>query len=98
MKLTVIVGFATVWQLFAADLPKAYILLYEQSFDKPESVSAFQITDPKAWKYSKEETGGSLELADQSKYTPAYRSPFNIALIKEKTFGDFVVEAELKQT
>jgi len=99
MRLAVILILASVFRLSAADLlPKGYSLLYKQSFDKPESISGFQMTDPKAWKYAKEENGGSLELAGESKYTPAYRSPFNIALVKEKTFGDFVLEAELKQT
>jgi hypothetical protein len=84
----------------AADdhLPKGYKLLYEQTFESPESLKEFVMTDPKAWKYSKEENGGALELAAQSQYKPEVRSPVNIALIKDKVFGDFVLEAELIQT
>jgi hypothetical protein len=79
-------------------IPTGYKLLYEQKFDAPESVQQFRMTDSTAWKYAKEEEGGSLELAAQSKYKPEVRSPVNIALIKDKMFGDFVLEAELIQT
>ena len=56
------------------------------------------MTDPAAWKYSKEEKGGALELAAQSKYKPEVRSPVNISLIKDKVFGDFILEVDLIQT
>ena len=79
-------------------LPKGFKLLYEQNFDKPESFQHFQFSDPNAWKYAKEESGGALELAKQSKYSPSVRSPLNIALLKEKVFGDFVLEADPVQT
>jgi hypothetical protein len=79
-------------------IPNGYKLLYEQKFDSPESVKEFQMTDSAAWKYAKEDQGGSLELAAQSKYKPEVRSPVNIALIKDKVFGDFVLEADLVQT
>jgi hypothetical protein len=79
-------------------IPKGYKLLYEQTFENPDSIQQFQMTDTNAWKYSKEEKGGALELAAQSKYKPEVRSPVNIALIKEKVFGDFILEADLIQT
>ena len=64
-------------------LPKGYKLLYEQTFEQPESIKEFQMTDAAVWKYSKEEQGGgALELAAQSNYKPEVRSPVNIALIK----------------
>ena len=56
------------------------------------------MTDSAAWKYSKEEKGGALELAAQSNYKPEVRSPVNISLIKDKVFGDFIMEADLIQT
>jgi hypothetical protein len=79
-------------------IPKGYKLLYEQTFESPESLKDFVMTDAKAWKYSKEEKGGALELAAQSDYKPEVRSPVNIALIKDKVFGDFILEADLIQT
>jgi hypothetical protein len=82
----------------AAELPSGYRLLYEQSFDKPASIERFQFSDAKAWQHAADPKGGALELAKQSDYKPAVRSPVNIALIKEKVFGDFILEADLVQT
>ena len=79
-------------------IPKGYKLLYEQTFESPESMNDFVMTDPKAWKYAKEEKGGALELAAQSQYKPEVRSPVNIALIKDKVFGDFILEADLVES
>jgi hypothetical protein len=81
-----------------AGIPDGYRLLFEQKFDADSSVADFVFTDPKAWKWSKEENGGALELTQQSQYTPDVRSPVNIALIAGKVFTDFVLEAELIQT
>jgi hypothetical protein len=84
--------------LFAADLPKDYQLLYEQTFDSAEVVQSFEMTDTNAWKFAREGQGGALELAKQSKYQPPVRSPVNIALINDKVFGDFILEVDLIQT
>ncbi|PYM15782.1 MAG: hypothetical protein DME18_03320 [Verrucomicrobia bacterium] len=78
-------------------LPAGYKLLYEQSFDDESALSQFVMTDPAAWKWATEK-GGALELVQQSQYTPAVRSPFNIALIADRVFGDFILEADLIQT
>jgi hypothetical protein len=85
--------------MLAADLPSGYKLLYEQTFDSPDAIEGFTMSDPNAWTISKEEKGGgALELARQSKYSPPVRSPVNIALISDKVFGDFILEADLVQT
>src|SRR6266513_3049230 len=55
----------------------------------------FVMSDPKAWKFS---PSNALELATQSDYKPLVRSPFNIALIADRVFEDFVLEADLMQT
>ena len=91
---------ATQQALLAAEdhIPSGYKLLYEQKFEEPDALKAFQMTDANAWKFSREEKGGALELAAQSKYKPEVRSPVNIALIKDKVFGDFILEADLIQT
>ena len=81
-----------------AGIPSRYNLLFEQKFDADASVKDFVFTDPKAWKWSKEENGGALELTEQSQYTPAVRSPVNIALVADKMFTDFILEADLIQT
>ena len=81
-----------------AGIADGYKLLFEQKFDAESSVNDFVFTDFNAWKWSKEENGGALELTQQSEYTPAVRSPVNIALIADKVFADFVLEADLIQT
>ncbi|HEX7863080.1 MAG TPA: hypothetical protein VF773_22315 [Verrucomicrobiae bacterium] len=79
-------------------IPNGYKLLYEQKFESPEAMKDFKPTDEAAWKFAKEEQGGALELAAQSKYKPEVRSPVNIALLKDKVFGDFILEADMIQT
>ncbi|HTH49395.1 MAG TPA: hypothetical protein VMB21_17900 [Candidatus Limnocylindria bacterium] len=81
-----------------APLPAGYQLVYEQHFDSADALRGFAMTDPAAWKFATDGGAFALELADQSKYEPAFRSPFNIALIADRTFGDFVLEADLLQT
>ena len=81
-----------------AGIPNGYKLLSEQKFDAESSIKDFVFSDSKAWKWSKEENGGALELTQQSQYTPVVRSPVNIALIADKVFTDFVLEADLIQT
>ncbi|MSU22173.1 MAG: hypothetical protein EXS30_12360 [Pedosphaera sp.] len=95
-----IVGFEPI--VFSADkpanVPEGYKLLYSQSFEDEASRKDFRMTDPEAWKFSKEEKGGAMELVKQSNYKPAVRSPVNIALVADKVFGDFILEADMIQT
>src|SRR4051794_2054974 len=84
--------------LHAGEIPKNYKLQYEQNFEKPESLKDFLFTDPNAWRLSKDGDNTSLELFGKSKYEPKHRSPFNIALLADKTFGDFVLDVELQST
>src|SRR5262245_59449822 len=79
-------------------IPNGYKLLFEQKFDTESSAKDLVFTDSKAWKWSKEENGGALELTQQSQYAPAVRSPVNIALIADKVFTDFILEVDLIQT
>lgn len=81
-------------------VPATYRLLYQQDFANAAALQDFEFTDPAAWRWSKE-TGsrpGALELHQQSKYMPRVRSPFNIALLAGREFGDFILEADLVQT
>lgn len=82
----------------AAPLPAGYKLVHEQHFDSADALRSFAMTDPAAWKFSADGNSRALELAQQSRYEPAFRSPLNIALIADRVFGDFVLEADLIQT
>ncbi len=81
-----------------AEIPQDYQLLYSQDFSQPEAIKDFVMSDPSAWTVSTVDGKSALELAKQSKYKPLYRSPFNIALIGGKVFGDCIIEADCLQT
>lgn len=85
-----------------ANLPAGWKLLYSQDFDSSDAVNHFHRSDPHAWRFSEQghatSPKGALELHQQSKYKTKVRSPLNIALISDKVFGDFILEADLVQT
>lgn len=81
-----------------AGIPPEYQLLYTQDFKKTDALQDFVFSDPNAWKISEGDGKPALELVKQSAYKPAVRSPLNIALIKDKVFGDVIFEADCLQT
>jgi hypothetical protein len=83
----------------AVHLPSTdYRLLYEQSFENAEALADFVATDGRAWRIAATERGDALELFAQSRYQPKVRSPVNLAMIRDRVFGDFVMECDLIQT
>ena len=103
MKRLFLLGFLSIAFSFptpgATEIPTGYKLNYQQSFNDPSSLKDFVFSDPKAWRWTKEEKGGgSLELFGKSVYEPKHRSPFNIALLADKVFGDFILEVDLLST
>lgn len=82
----------------SAAVPAGYQLLYQQTFKDDNAVNQFVFTDASAWVVAGEKEERALELIAQSDYKPKVRSPFNIALIKDKQFGDFILEADVRQT
>jgi hypothetical protein len=80
-----------------AGIPADYKLLYSQEFTSAEALKDFVFTDAAAWKLADGDKP-ALELAQQSKYKPPFRSPVNIALLKGKAFSDFIMEADCLQT
>jgi len=81
-----------------AGIPSGYQLQYEQSFDSPDALKQLVFSDPKAWRHAKDGGNGALELFGKSDYNPKDRSPFNIALVADTVFGDFVMDVELQST
>lgn len=94
--------FSTTYSGGAADknqgIPEGYELQYQQDFKSGDALKDFRFTDPKAWRLSRDGANTSLELFGKSKYNPKHRSPFNIALLADKAFGDFVLDVELMST
>jgi hypothetical protein len=81
-----------------AGIPDNYQLLYEQDFSSKKALNDFEMTDSRAWQLAEGKFGQALELHGKSEYQPRVRSPFNIAMIKDKMFGSFVLEADVRQT
>jgi hypothetical protein len=82
-----------------ATLPAAnYRLLYEQAFTKADALEDFVVTDKDSWRIASIGEGHALELFAQSRYQPPVRSPVNLAIIRDRLFGDFVLECDLMQT
>ena len=76
----------------AAEFP----LLFEADFSG--DLSAWTMTDPKAWKIDEDEGDKRLSLFGKSEYEPAVRSPYNIARVKDVDATDFVLDVDGKQT
>jgi hypothetical protein len=82
----------------SANIPANYKLVYASDFASPKALQQFTFTDPKAWQIAKDDGAPSLELFEASKYVPKFRSPFNIALLKDKVFTDVIIECEACST
>lgn len=67
--------------------------IFNTNFEN-DQLSLFYFTDDKAW----EQKDGALALVGKSDYTPPFRSPFNMAILKDHVVGDFTLEVDLKQT
>lgn len=81
-----------------APIPAGFRLAYEQHFDTAAALRGFAMSDTNAWEFAADGQSLAMELARQSKYQASVRSPFNIALVADHAFGDFVLEADLVQT
>ena len=76
----------------AADLP----LLVREDFEN--GADRWQPFDRASWKISETPRGKAYSLLTDSNYKPPYRSPVNIALLKDVVVGSFVLEVELQST
>ncbi|MGC4005015.1 MAG: hypothetical protein QM811_18635 [Pirellulales bacterium] len=90
---------ATMLRVNAAGAAEPTEPLVHEDFSK--GMDRWEPTDAKAWKLvpvvdDKERYG--LSLFQQSKYEPKYRSPFNIALLKEPVVGDFQLDVKVVST
>jgi hypothetical protein len=86
--------------LALADAPKTkdLPLLFEDDFEK--GADRWEPTDKAGWKLIDADRQGKVfnQSVKQSKYKPPHRSPYNIALVKDLTVGDFVLDAKCQST
>jgi len=73
-----------------------YPLLFESDFSG--DLSAWAMTDPKAWEIVEDEGIKRLSLFADSDYEPEVRSPLSIARIKDVDVTDFTLDVTAKQT
>jgi len=78
--------------LVAAELP----VVLEEDFEN--GADRWQPFDPQSWKILATPQGNVYSLFADSKYQPPYRSPVNVALLKDIAVGDFVLECNLQST
>ena len=79
-------------------IPKEFTLQASPDFSDKAVLETFDFTDAKAWRLADAKGVPVLELHKRSKYKYKVRSPFNIGLIGNRKFGDFILEANLLQT
>ncbi|HJZ56556.1 MAG TPA: hypothetical protein VKE74_16440 [Gemmataceae bacterium] len=79
-------------------------MILNRSLSDPKDAGELVFSDPAVWKFTKDADGkGCLELAYDTKkykstYSPKHRSPVHIALFKQYTFTDFVMDVEVMST
>ncbi len=89
----------TVQNVHAAtsDPPSDWPLVFVDDFEKGDA-SAWEPTDPAAWKIAEDHGGHVYSLFTQSKYESPVRSPINYSLVKDRDVSDFVLEVKLRST
>jgi len=71
-------------------------LLLNEGFDKPSS--QWELSDPPAWEFTHDGDKTVLALARNSTYKPPFRSPTGMAVLKDVTVSDFVLDAWVRST
>ena len=74
-----------------------YKLLFSDRFDA-DTTGSYEFSDPQAWKWLPLEGRGVLSQFQASKVQTPVRSPFNRALVRNLTVGDFVLDVKLQST
>ncbi|WP_425395528.1 hypothetical protein [Aeoliella sp.] len=83
----------------AAEDEPEFELVVEDNFEKPENHKQWQMLDPKSWQFTEVDGRSVLsQYARKSEYKPPHRSPFHVALLKEKSVGDFDMTASVRST
>jgi hypothetical protein len=83
--------------LFCATAARAELpILVDEDFEAGSD--RWQPVDAQSWKIVKTPQGNVYSLFKNSKYQPPYRSPVNIALLKDVVVSDFVLDLRLQST
>jgi len=67
--------------------------------DFEQGTERWEPTDPQAWKVKVTDKGHVYsQFEKRSKYEPPHRSPYNMALLKDVSVSDFVLDADVLST
>jgi glyoxylase-like metal-dependent hydrolase (beta-lactamase superfamily II) len=66
--------------------------------DFRHGMARWEMTDPSTWKVIETKDGPALSQTKQSNYKPPYRSPLNIALVKDVVVGNCILDARCLST
>jgi hypothetical protein len=72
-------------------------LVLQDDFERGDCAS-WEFTDPDAWRVTDEDGRRVLDQHRASKYEPAVRSPFNIAVAREGDVSEFVLDVQARST
>jgi len=78
----------------AQQLPEGYILQYQQSFSGSKSLADFNVGNPESWGIFKDANNFYLHFAGLPS-TGDSPLPGNMAILNDRIFGDFILEANV---
>ena len=76
-------------------LPGGYILQYQQSFSDTKSLSDFRVGNPEIWGIHKSGSNFYLQFAGTQGVAVRPLFPQNMAVLNNRIFGDFILEADV---
>jgi hypothetical protein len=76
-------------------LPGGYILQYQQSFSDTKSLSDFRVGNPEIWGIHKSGSNFYLQFAGTLGVAVRPLFPQNMAVLNNRIFGDFILEADV---
>jgi hypothetical protein len=90
-------GVAAIDELQPVEEPPVWPLVFQADFED-ESLDLWEATDPSAWRIEDGHGGKVLSLFKDSSYSPPFRSPYNINLVRNVVVDSFSLELEMLST
>jgi hypothetical protein len=76
----------------AQNIPEGYLLQYQQNFSDGKALADFKVENPDKWGIFKNKTNLFLQCSSADSITDL---PLNIAVLINRFFGDFILEADV---
>jgi len=90
-------GVAAIAEIPPPEEPPIWPLLFQADFEDA-SLDMWQATDPSAWRIEDGHDGKVLSLFKGSSYSPPFRSPYNINVVRDVVVDSFSLELEMLST